>query len=85
LLLFSAMVALLFASEAVLTLPSEKPDDTPMVDGRVRAIEQVGTNIWIDGRFSRVERRNGTFLGRVANVATFDSKTTSTERPWRRL
>jgi hypothetical protein len=56
-----------------------------MVDGRVRAIEQVGTNIWIDGRFSRVERRNGTFLGRVANVATFDSKTTSTERAWRRL
>jgi hypothetical protein len=75
LLLFSATVALLFASEAVLALPSEKPDDTPMVDGRVRAIEQVGTNIWIGGRFSRVERRNGTLLGNVANVAVFDSKT----------
>src|SRR5687767_519538 len=75
LLLFSMAVALLFASGAVLALPSEVPDDTPMVDGRVRAIEQVGTNIWIGGRFSRVEQRNGTLLGSVANVAVFDSKT----------
>jgi hypothetical protein len=75
LLLLSAAVALLLASGAVLALPSEKPDDTPMVDGRVRAIEQVGTNIWLGGRFSRVEQRNGTLLGRVANVAVFDSKT----------
>jgi hypothetical protein len=75
LLLFSAAVALLLASGAVLALPSEKPDDTPMVDGRVRAIEQVGTNIWLGGRFSRVEQRNGTELGSVANVAVFDSKT----------
>jgi hypothetical protein len=75
LLLLSAAIALLFASGAVLALPSEKPDDTPMIDGRVRAIEQVGTNIWIGGRFSRVERRNGTLLGRVANVAVLDAKT----------
>jgi hypothetical protein len=75
LLLLSAAVALLFASGAVLALPLEKPDDTPMVDGRVRAIEQVGTNIWVGGRFSRVEQRNGTLLGNVANVAVFDSKT----------
>ncbi len=75
LLLFSAAVALLFASGAVVALPSEKPDDTPTVDGRVRAIEQVGTNIWLGGRFSRVEQRNGTLLGNVANVAVFDSKT----------
>src|SRR5215218_437155 len=75
LLLLSAAVALLFASGAVLALPSEKPDATPMVDGRVRAIEQVGTNIWLGGRFSRVEQRNGKVLGKVANVAVFDSKT----------
>jgi RTX calcium-binding nonapeptide repeat (4 copies) len=74
-LLFSAVVALLLASGAVLALPSEKPDDTPMIDGRVKAIEQVGTNIWIGGRFSRVEQRNGTVLGSVANLAVFDSKT----------
>jgi len=75
LLLFSGMVALLLASGAVVALPSEKPDDTPMIDGRVRAIEQVGTNIWVGGRFSRVEQRNGTLLGNVANVAVLDSKT----------
>jgi hypothetical protein len=75
LLLFSTAVALLLASGAVVALPSEKPDDTPMVDGRVRAIEQVGTNIWVGGRFSRVEQRNGMLLGNVANVAVFDSKT----------
>jgi hypothetical protein len=75
LLMLSTALALLFASGAVVALPSERPDDTPMVDGRVRAIEQVGTNIWVGGRFSRVEQRNGTELGNVANVAVFDSKT----------
>jgi hypothetical protein len=61
--------------ESALALPSGTPDNTPMVDGRVRAIEQVGTNIWVGGRFSRVEQRNGTLLGSVANMAVFDSKT----------
>jgi hypothetical protein len=75
LLVVSTAVALLFASGAVLALPSEMPDDTPMINGRVRAIEQVGTNIWLGGCFSRVEQRNGTVLGRVANVAVFDSTT----------
>ena len=62
LLLLSMAVALLFASGAVLALLLERPDDT---DGRqgVRAIEQVGTNIWLGGRFSRVKQRNGTVLG----------------------
>src|SRR5918999_4083256 len=75
LVMFSTAVALLLASGAVVALPSETPDNTPMVDGRVRAIEQVGTNIWVGGRFSRVEQRNGTLLGNVAHVAVFDSKT----------
>src|SRR5918999_6232175 len=75
LVMFSTAVALLLASGAVVALPSETPDNTPMVDGRVRAIEQVGTNIWVGGRFSRVEQRNGTLLGNVANVAVFDSET----------
>ena len=61
--------------ESALALPSEVPDDTPMVDGRVRAIEQVGTNIWLGGRFSQVKKRDGTVLGSVANVAVFDSVT----------
>jgi len=74
-LMLSTAVALLFASGAVVALPSEKPDDTPMIEGRVRAIEQVGTNVWVGGRFSRVEQRNGALLGNVANVAVLDSKT----------
>jgi hypothetical protein len=45
-LLFSTAVVLL-ASGAVLALPSEVPDDTPRVDGRVRAIEHLGTKIWL--------------------------------------
>jgi hypothetical protein len=73
--LFSTAVALLLASGAVLALPSEVPDETPMVDGRVRAIEQVGTNVWVGGRFSRVERRNGKLLDNVGNLAVVDSQT----------
>jgi hypothetical protein len=75
LLAASTAVALLLGSGAALALPSETPDRTPMVDGRVRAIEQVGTNIWVGGSFSKVEQRNGTVLGSVANLAVFDSKT----------
>ena len=75
LFLMSMAVALLFASAAVLALPSEKPDRTRMVDGRVSAIEQVGTNVWLGGRFSRVERRDGKLLDRVGNVAVLDSRT----------
>jgi hypothetical protein len=55
-LLFSTAAALLLARGAVLALPSEKPDNTPMVDGRVRAIEQVGTNVWLGGRISHARR-----------------------------
>src|SRR5215211_1110416 len=75
LLLFSTAAALLLASGAVLALPSEKPDNTPMVDGRVRAIEQVGTNVWLGGRISQVKRRDGTVLAKVGNLAVLDSQT----------
>jgi hypothetical protein len=75
LLLVSTAVALLFASGAALALPSKVPDRTPMIDGRVRAIEQVGSNIWLGGRISRVVRHDGTVLGRVGNLAVLDSRT----------
>ena len=72
----SVLTAIMLAlPEGALALPSEVPDDTPMVDGRVRAIEQVGTNIWIGGRFTKVKKRNGTVVANVANVAVFDSQT----------
>jgi hypothetical protein len=60
---------------SALALPSEVPDDTPMVDGRVRAIEQVGTNLWLGGKFTQVKKRDGTVLGSVSNLAVFNSET----------
>jgi hypothetical protein len=72
----SVLTAIMLAlPESALALPSEVPDKTPMVDGRVRAIEQVGTNIWVGGRFTKVKERDGTVLANVANVAVFDSQT----------
>jgi hypothetical protein len=72
----SVLTAIMLAlPQSALALPSEVPDDTPMVDGRVRAIEQVGTNIWVGGRFTKVKKRDGTVLANVANVAVFDSQT----------
>jgi hypothetical protein len=73
--LLSTVVALLFAGGAVLALPSGTPDETLMVNGTVRAIEQVGTNIWVGGKFTQVNQRNGTVVANVSNVAVFDSKT----------
>ena len=75
LLLSSTAVALLFASGAILALPSERPDKTPMVNGRVRAIEQVGTNTWLGGTFTQVKKHKGTVVAKVSNLAVFDSKT----------
>ena len=75
LLLLSTAVGLLLASGAVLALPSEKPDQTPMVNGTVRAIEQVGTNIWLGGKFTQVKQHSGTVVANVSNLAVFDSKT----------
>src|SRR5829696_4537330 len=75
LLLLWTAVVLLLASGAVLALPSERPDNTPMVDGRVRAIEKVSTNIWLGGTFNQVKQRSGTMVANVSNLAVFDSKT----------
>jgi hypothetical protein len=75
LLLLLTAVAFLFASGAILALPSERPDKTPMVDGRVRAIKQVGTNIWLGGTFTRVKKHKGTVVTKVSNLAVFDSQT----------
>ena len=72
LLLTAIMLAL---PESALALPSEFPDDTPMVDGRVRAIEQVGTNLWLGGKFTQVKKRDGTVLNSVSNLAVFNSET----------
>src|SRR5918997_7094450 len=72
LLLASAATALVLASGVALALPSETPDQTLMVNGPVRTIEQVGTNLWVGGKFTQVQRRDGTVVANVSNVAVFD-------------
>jgi hypothetical protein len=76
-LVLTVVVAVVLAlpGVALAALPSETPDDTLMVDGRVRAIEQVGTNIWMGGKFTQVKQRNGTVVANVLNVAVLDSAT----------
>src|SRR5215203_2645941 len=75
LLLASMALAMLLACGVALALPSETPDQIPMVNGTVRAIEQVGTNIWVGGKFTQVKQRGGTVVANVSNVAVFDSQT----------
>ena len=74
-LLSSMALAMLLACGVALALPSETPDQTPMVNGTVRAIEHVGTNIWLGGNFSQVKSRDGTVVASVSNLAVIDSQT----------
>src|SRR5215208_3591504 len=74
-LLATVALTMLLACGVALALPSEIPDQTPMVNVTVRAIEQVGTNIWLGGKFTRVKQRDGTVVASVSNVAVFDSQT----------
>jgi hypothetical protein len=67
------VVTMLALPGTALALPSETPDETPMVDGRVRAIEHVGDNVWVGGKFANVKQRDGTVVANVRNVAVFDS------------
>ena len=75
LLLASVALAVVLASGAALALPSETPDPTPMLNGPVRTIEQVGANVWVGGNFTQVKRRDGSVIDTVSNVAVFDSAT----------
>ena len=78
-LLATMALTLLVASGVALALPSETPDQTPMVNGTVRAIEQVGTNIWVGGKFTQVKQRDGTVVANVSNLAVFNSQTNQYE------
>jgi hypothetical protein len=71
------MVAVVALPATALALPSETPDETLMVNGPVRAIEQVGTHVWVGGNFTQVQQRDGTVVADVSNVAVFDSVTDS--------
>jgi hypothetical protein len=78
-LLATMALTLLVASGVALALPSETPDQTPMVNGTVRAIEHVGTNIWLGGKFTQVKQRDGTVVANVSNLAVFNSQTNQYE------
>jgi len=75
LLLATVVLAMLLASGVALALPSETPDDTLMVNGPVRTFAQVGNNLWVGGDFTQVQRRDGTVVADVSDVAVFDSAT----------
>ena len=77
LLIVSVVLGLLLASGIALALPSEVPDDTPMVNGNVRAFAEVGGNLWVGGNFTQVKTRGGTVIANVSNVAVFDAATGS--------
>ena len=47
LLLVSVALAMLLASGTAFALPSETPDDTPMLNGPARTFAQVGTDVWV--------------------------------------
>ena len=79
LLLATMAITVLVACGVALALPSETPDQTPMVNGTVRAIEQVGTNIWLGGKFTQVKQRDGTVVANVSNLAVFNSQTNQYE------
>ncbi len=66
--------AVLVAGGSAFALPSETPDDTPMLNGPVRTFAQVpGTDLlWVGGNFTQVKMRDGTVIDDVSNVAVFD-------------
>lgn len=73
--LAAVMATVLVASAGVSALPSETPDNTPMFNGTVRSIDQVGRNVWVGGNFTQVKNRSGAVLDSVQNVAVLDSLT----------
>ena len=68
-------LAVLLAGGVALALSSETPDNTPMLNGPVRTIAEVGPNTWVGGNFTQVKKRDGTVIADVSNVAVFDTAT----------
>ena len=75
LLLVATMLGLFVIAGVAVALPSETPDNTPGVNGPIRAIDQVGTNVWVGGNFTQVRERNGSVVANVDKLAVFDAVT----------
>src|SRR5918995_3050076 len=75
LLMASVALAVFLVSRMALAFPSETTDATPMLNGPVRTVAQVGNNIWVGGNFTQVQTRDGSVIANVSNVAVFDKVT----------
>lgn len=54
------------------SLPSTNPDATDMVNGEVRAIAQVGGDVWIGGAFTQVLDHKQALVQTVGDLAVFN-------------
>jgi hypothetical protein len=69
----ATVVAVMVASgtPALAALPQLAPDDTFMVNGRVRALAAAGGLTWIGGRFTSLLNQNGAVSGSATGLAAF--------------
>ena len=63
------------ASPASAALPAQEPDNTGMVNGKVRSIVQAGGRIWVGGAFTQMLDANGNAVRAVNNLAAFNAST----------
>ncbi len=63
---------LLAATPARAALPSTQPDDTGMLNGKVRAIAQAGGHVWIGGSFTQALNASGQAAQAVNSLVAFD-------------
>jgi len=72
-ILVAALV--LAATPARAALPPTQPDDTGMLNGKVRSLEQAGGHIWIGGAFTEALNASGQVPVPVSALAAFDPAT----------
>lgn len=65
------VIALAAASPATAALPETLPDDTWMVNARVRAVEQAGGLTWLGGTFTSLLNTNGAPVTPVTGLTAF--------------
>lgn len=65
----AAVVVLMSATPAAAALPDTTPDDTWMVNARVRALEQAGGLVWLGGTFTSLLNTKGDPISAVTGLA----------------
>lgn len=69
----AALVLIMSAVPASADPPATSPGATDMVNGTVRAIAQVGNDIWIGGSFTQVLDHNRNVIRAAGGLAVFDA------------